>query len=503
MANEEQLNILKQGVKVWNTWREAYPEEEIDLTEANLNGIHLDYVDLHGANLYKADLFKSTLRNANLCDANLSQANLHSANCNKANFRGADLFGSNLYKTMLVETTLSDADLRETNLRQAPLIHAILHETNLSRADLSEAVLQNAVLSNANLQKANLSQANLADAIMTGANLYRANLRGAHLYKTCLRRANLSEVDLIGADIRETDLRDADLRGVRFLFTMLSQTNLTGANLFGSARDDWKIDGVVCNYIYWDDRPNFDSNEIDQVQQWDAEHRYPKDRDFRPGEFEALYKQLPTFEYIFEHGFTPIDTVLMDRVVQEINERHPEFELTLDSLQSRGQPHAKFTVVHKEHAEAAEQAVKTEYETRFAQLEGDISRLQQMLNQLADRPQYIINQLQGAIDMGDTYNIQGGQVGAVGKGAIAAGNTFQQIVTDLSRLRDYMAANADTPEQQAAAEDVAKAEQAAQKQDEATMGKYLKSAGKWALDCAKEIGTDVAAEYLKKVTLGL
>jgi hypothetical protein len=58
------------------------------------------------------------------------------------------------------------------------------------------------------------------------------------------------------------------------------------------------------------------------------------------------------------------------------------------------------------------------------------------------------------------------------------------------------------PAQNADADEVAKAEQAAKQQDEPKMRQHLKNAGKFALDCAKTIGTDVAAEYLKKMTLG-
>ena len=113
----------------------------------------------------------------------------------------------------------------------------------------------------------------------------------------------------------------------------------------------------------------------------------------------------------------------------------------------------------------------------------------------------IIKQLGGS-KMGDIYNISGGQVGAIGKSAISTGNTFQQIVSDLSRLHEEMQRTASTPEQQAAAQDVAKAEQAARQKDEPTMRQHLKSAGQWALDCAQKIGTDVVTEYLKKITTG-
>ena len=51
MANEEQLRILKkEGVEVWNKWREDNPDVEIDLSGANLLA-YLRKADLKGANL--------------------------------------------------------------------------------------------------------------------------------------------------------------------------------------------------------------------------------------------------------------------------------------------------------------------------------------------------------------------------------------------------------------------------------------------------------------------
>lgn len=36
MANEEQLKVLKQGVEVWNKWREENPKTAIDLSKTHL-----------------------------------------------------------------------------------------------------------------------------------------------------------------------------------------------------------------------------------------------------------------------------------------------------------------------------------------------------------------------------------------------------------------------------------------------------------------------------------
>ncbi|MCW5205780.1 pentapeptide repeat-containing protein [Desulfobulbus sp. F5] len=299
-------------------------------------------------------------------------------------------------------------------------------------------------------------------------------------------RANpFAGMDLQGAHLVEFDLRYIDLRGTDFRRANLSGADITGAKLYGSARENWIIDGIRCDYIYWDEA---------------GEQRTPPDRDFRPGEFEELYKQLPTFEYIFEQGFTPLDPLIMDRVVQAVNERHKEFSLELVNFDKRGQPHATFTVCHLEHVEKAKQQLTVLYENTIAYL----MKENEEKNRLIKRQNNFIDQLikktpsiEDLKQMGDTYNNYG-QTGAMGKNASATGNTFQQITAELSRLHEEMQRSAKTPEQRAAAEDVAKAAQAASEQNEPAMQRHLKNAGKFVVDFAKNIVTDVTAEYLKK-----
>ena len=155
----------------------------------------------------------------------------------------------------------------------------------------------------------------------------RANLRGS----------NLKEAVLIIANIAETDL---------------SLANLTGAKLYGSDRSHWKIDGVRCEYAYWDGSGN---------------RRTPVDRNYKPGEFEMLYRQLPTIEYLFQGGFTPLKGVMMDRVVKVINDEVPEFELNLDSLIFRGMPRAVFSVLHREDCPRALELITQRYQDEMTQ----------------------------------------------------------------------------------------------------------------------------------------
>lgn len=67
MANQKHLEILKQGVEVWNEWREEYPQERPDLSEANLDNMNLSKINLANVNLDKA-----TLRDAHLIEADIS-----------------------------------------------------------------------------------------------------------------------------------------------------------------------------------------------------------------------------------------------------------------------------------------------------------------------------------------------------------------------------------------------------------------------------------------------
>ncbi len=71
MANQEQLDLLKQGVEVWNQWRKGHPSVKLSLQGANLYNQNLS-----GANLREADLSYAQLRGINLNGADLSEANL-------------------------------------------------------------------------------------------------------------------------------------------------------------------------------------------------------------------------------------------------------------------------------------------------------------------------------------------------------------------------------------------------------------------------------------------
>jgi uncharacterized protein YjbI with pentapeptide repeats len=170
MANPKHLEILKQGAKAWNEWRDS-----IHVTPS------LEYAQLAGADLPGVDLSEAELRGASLSGANLSQARLPLANLTGATLREADLQGA-----YLVCAGLCGADLRGANLAGAQLGGA-----DLDRADLSKANLSGTKLDGTGLVWADLTGANL-----DGADFGPEDLGGGELAETAIGWTRLEDIDL-------------------------------------------------------------------------------------------------------------------------------------------------------------------------------------------------------------------------------------------------------------------------------------------------------------------
>src|SRR5437867_3719097 len=74
MADQQQLDLLQQGVEVWNAWRDQHPEILIKLSGAHLSRAHLSRAHLSRAHLSGVDLSGTNLSGADLSGADLSGA---------------------------------------------------------------------------------------------------------------------------------------------------------------------------------------------------------------------------------------------------------------------------------------------------------------------------------------------------------------------------------------------------------------------------------------------
>jgi uncharacterized protein YjbI with pentapeptide repeats len=229
VAKPEHLELLRQGVDVWNasrreersTWSDLrWP----DLNQANLSGARLSHANLQeagivAADLSGADLSYADLRHASLVNANLSGANLFGANLNVAHLVNANLTGANLYTANLDSADLEGANLDSATLYRANFFGANLNGANLSGANLVQANLHKAILtavnlSGAGLTEAALTQANLSDANLSGAEINAADLSGASLIRANLHGANLSEARLVETDVADAVLTNCRVYGI-------------------------------------------------------------------------------------------------------------------------------------------------------------------------------------------------------------------------------------------------------------------------------------------------
>lgn len=187
MANQEQLEILKQGVNAWNNWRQSLHELDpkrtlIDLPNVDLHGAKLWKINFVGANLWQANFRRSNLDDANLRATNLMRADFTNAQLIGADLSEADLQEANLTKAVFGKSNLFKANLRGANLSGAELGQTDLRYANLHGADLKNAYLRGADLIGADLSEANLTGANLCEAILVGTKIDNAKISRSLVY---------------------------------------------------------------------------------------------------------------------------------------------------------------------------------------------------------------------------------------------------------------------------------------------------------------------------------
>jgi uncharacterized protein YjbI with pentapeptide repeats len=138
MANTEHLNYLKQGISVWNEWREKNPDVIPDLRQVDLTGGNLTGVDFHEANLNAAILDDTNLHRASLRNAKMNRISLCRANLSKADLNNASLRGGIAREAGFVKSNLANASFTGTDLYRSDFSFAHLTDTVFNNVDLRE-----------------------------------------------------------------------------------------------------------------------------------------------------------------------------------------------------------------------------------------------------------------------------------------------------------------------------------------------------------------------------
>lgn len=153
MANKEHVELLQQGVGIWNQWRKAHPDIQPDLSGVDLHRIDLRHARLSFASLNNTDLSNANLHQAYLVSTDLSYAHLESALLTNARLDSASCIGINL----------SYAKLTNAKLRGVRFDRAILKRANFSFTDLQRANLVGAELQQTNFYSATIGYTSLVN----------------------------------------------------------------------------------------------------------------------------------------------------------------------------------------------------------------------------------------------------------------------------------------------------------------------------------------------------
>ena len=150
MANLEYLQILNDGVNVWNEWRVKHQIRRPDFSGVNLAGANLNGIDFNGANLKGANLNKAILYSAALVLADLTAADLRNANLSGADLNGANLTGAKLSGARFDGALIGQTDFIDVNLREARWLDLTHHyrpsEISLSTLKRSEGQISEVFL---------------------------------------------------------------------------------------------------------------------------------------------------------------------------------------------------------------------------------------------------------------------------------------------------------------------------------------------------------------------
>ncbi|MEM1168102.1 MAG: pentapeptide repeat-containing protein [Cyanobacteria bacterium P01_H01_bin.35] len=348
---------------------------------------------------------------------------------------------------------------RSANLTDANFTAARLKSTDFRGANITRTCWRDTVkLDRIRPGETYLKDAKVRELVRTGQgeniNLDRSTLQGINL-----KGAHLTNASFIEANLKSANLQDANLSRAKLVGTFLDQADLTGATLTGAFLEDWgittttKLDGIHCDYVYMrlpQNRGRPDFLKLPPEESLDERmRRKPADEDkiFEEGEFVDFIKPLVnTLDLYHNQG---VDPRIAAYSLQETQEKHPEAEIKICSVEVRGEnndkllikaetpPEADHSMLHKEYFETYNEVKALSAEQLLAvlaQREKDIEWYKSVLSAAVNRPSVNIGKYSNKgdtnmpessgdkIEIGENYGVVGkeGEIhGAVGnKGEI-------------------------------------------------------------------------------------
>lgn len=183
MANEEQINILRQGAAAWNAWRDANPHIRPELRQMDFEkeirlgtGLY-DLPDLSGFDFSGGDLSGIVWRNSIV---------------DRCNFDDCRLDSSDLYFSNFLECTFCSTSMRVTRIGSASFEDCVFENADLAYCTAEETSFKGSRISGSSLNHVQLVKADLSNVI-----LYDTSVYGISAWDLELERAKQSDLLIV------------------------------------------------------------------------------------------------------------------------------------------------------------------------------------------------------------------------------------------------------------------------------------------------------------------
>jgi hypothetical protein len=107
-------------------------------------------------------------------------------------------------------------------------------------------------------------------------------------------------------------------------YANLTKADTSGANIFHYKTHGWKIEGIKCTHVY--------SYHVDANEDGKEKSR----RNFTVGEFEEIYKSIPTIDICFSDDFNNLDYLRLADIQEKIRLEIPDVGLRLKKMERKG-----------------------------------------------------------------------------------------------------------------------------------------------------------------------
>lgn len=207
--DDQQVNLLKRGYKVFNAYQEAYQQKHGSLPKLNFQGAELAGLDLRGMNLDGANFRDCDLRGVRFGDVPPKRNKVYD-NENQLVSGHTPVAASSLKGAVFTGSDIGEYNLQVADFSRTQAQGAIFTSTDLTGARFLHAELENAEFVECSLVGTNFRKANL-----TGADLTEADIERATFDRTIMIRTNMAGLNVDEATMEEVILTEKALADYR------------------------------------------------------------------------------------------------------------------------------------------------------------------------------------------------------------------------------------------------------------------------------------------------